>query len=105
VPDTGRMGGSRWITFAIVVYRALPKIPQKIWSTTVPDIVKFVCVMYANRQVRKMCDKSAYREAPPQTPEELLAKSAMVKKKVDADRLEERKKSGEYMKILREGVR
>jgi hypothetical protein len=38
-------------------------------------------------------------------PLELLAKSAMVKKKVDADKLEERKKQGEYMKILRDGVR
>jgi hypothetical protein len=88
-----------------------------------------------------MCDKSAYREAPPteeekrdslfyrevppevvmevarkkgvynlgakppQDPLELLAKSAMVKKKVDADRLEERKRAGEYMKILKDGVR
>ena len=52
-----------------------------------------------------MCDKSAYREAPPQDPLELLAKSAMVKKKLDADRLEERKKQGEYMAILKDVVR
>jgi hypothetical protein len=41
-------------------------------------------------------------DAPPQTPAELLAKSAMVKKKVDADRLEERKKQGEYMSLIKE---
>jgi hypothetical protein len=49
-----------------------------------------------------MCDYHSYREAPPQDPLALLAKSAMVKKKVDADRLEERKKQGEYMSLIKE---
>jgi len=49
-----------------------------------------------------MRDYHSYREAPPQDPLELLAKSAMVKKKIDADKQEERKKSSEYMSLIKE---
>jgi len=47
-----------------------------------------------------MCDK------PKQCPEVHTAEQILaIKKKLDAYRLEERKKQGEYMKILRDGVR
>jgi hypothetical protein len=49
-----------------------------------------------------MCDYHSFRDAPPQDPLELLAKSAMVKKKIDADRLKERKRTGEYMSLIKE---